>query len=162
RIIEEITSANMGIKQFARMVVRSRLRDHFGPWWRDKELLLRSYGDPAGNNRAETDEKSCLDILREAEIDIPTRPASTNAFLPRREAVATFLLREDGFAMSKHCKTLRKGFLGGYHYSRLQVSTAGGEALYTDKPKKNRYSHPHDGLQYLALGASDQDDADWS
>jgi hypothetical protein len=32
----------------------------------------------------------------------------------------------------------------------VQIS---GEERYRDMPCKNRYSHPHDALQYLCLGA---------
>jgi hypothetical protein len=47
---------------------------------------------------------------------------------------------------------VRKGFNGGYRYRKLQVS--GGER-YSDEPEKNKYSHPHDALQYLLLGAGE-------
>jgi hypothetical protein len=43
---------------------------------------------------------------------------------------------------------LRAGFLGRYELRRLQVP---GEDRYTDEPNKNKYSHPHDALQYIAL-----------
>ena len=43
------------------------------------------------------------------------------------------------------------GFEGGYQYRRLQVS---GER-YEDKPLKDRYSHIHDAMQYLMLGAGE-------
>ena len=49
------------------------------------------------------------------------------------------------------CKHLVKGFEGGYQYKRMQVS---GER-YADKPDKNHYSHVHDALQYLLLGAGE-------
>ena len=44
-----------------------------------------------------------------------------------------------------------KGFQGGYCYRRMQVS---GER-FDDKPEKNMYSHIHDALQYLMLGAGE-------
>jgi hypothetical protein len=53
--------------------------------------------------------------------------------------------------LNKSCKSLRKGFLGGYHYRRIQTS---GER-YEDKPNKNKFSHVHDALQYLMLGAGE-------
>ena len=42
-------------------------------------------------------------------------------------------------------------FRSGYHYRRLQVS---GDR-YDEKPLKNRYSHVHDALQYLMMGAGE-------
>lgn len=52
------------------------------------------------------------------------------------------------FLLDPCCTTLRKGFNGGYKYRRLQVT---GEERYTEEPAKNRYSHPHDALQYVAM-----------
>ena len=49
------------------------------------------------------------------------------------------------------CRTIIKGFEGGYQYRRLQVS---GER-YDDKPEKNHFSHIHDAVQYLMLGAGE-------
>ena len=49
------------------------------------------------------------------------------------------------------CRNLIKGFEGGYQYRRLQVS---GER-FDDKPDKNHFSHIHDALQYLMLGAGE-------
>ena len=46
---------------------------------------------------------------------------------------------------------LIKGFEGGYQYKRMEVS---GER-YADKPDKNMFSHIHDALQYLMLGAGE-------
>ena len=55
------------------------------------------------------------------------------------------------FLVDRRCQTLLKGFQGGYCYRRMQVS---GER-YDDKPDKNMYSHIHDALQYMMLGAGE-------
>lgn len=147
RILGELVSENMGIRQFARDVLRPHLAAKF------PGLPIKMPSDPAGAQRAQTDERSCFDELVAAGY----KPiaARTNAFLPRREAVAGFLTRmtdgEPGFLISiEGCPILRKGFLGGYRFSRVQVV---GDERYKDVPEKNRFSHPHDGLQYLALEA---------
>ena len=44
---------------------------------------------------------------------------------------------------------IRKGKIGGYQYKRVQVK---GDDRYRDKPDKNKYSHPADAEQYMALG----------
>ena len=41
---------------------------------------------------------------------------------------------------------LRKGFMGGYAYRRMQVSAE----RYTSVPDKNQYSHPMDALTYTS------------
>ena len=55
------------------------------------------------------------------------------------------------FLIDYRCRQLIKGFEGGYQYRRMQVS---GER-FTDKPEKNMFSHIHDALQYLMLGAGE-------
>jgi hypothetical protein len=147
-VIDEITSDGMGIRQFANDVVVPYLSANYSGF------DIRSVGDPAGVQRGQNNEATCLQEL--AEAGIPTDPAWTNDPTARREAVAGFLNKmSDGqpsFQLSPKCRMLRKGFLGGYHYRRIQ--TSGGK--FTDKPDKNEYSHPHDALQYLALSLEEQ------
>jgi hypothetical protein len=61
------------------------------------------------------------------------------------------LTGDSGILIDPKCNNLIKGFDGGYHYRRMQVS---GER-YDDKPNKNRFSHVHDALQYMLLGAGE-------
>ena len=147
-ILDEIVSDNMGIRQFANEVVVPYLSSHYS------KFSIHSTGDPAGVQRAQSNESTCLDELKAAGI--PTEPAWTNDFTARREAVAGFLNKmvdgKPAFLLSHKCRILRKGFLGGYCYKRVQVSGN----RYRDKPDKNEYSHPHDALQYLALSLSEQ------
>jgi hypothetical protein len=146
-ILEELVAEDMGIRQFATDVVKPVLLNKYQ---RNKFI---SVGDPAGMNRSQTDERTCFQELFEAGI--ATEPANTNDFIPRRESVAFYLNRmasgEPGFLLSPNCKTLRKGFIGGYRYERLKVA---GER-YRDRPVKDKFSHPHDALQYLCLKARD-------
>ena len=143
-ILDELVSEDMGIRQFANEVVKPHLvTKYVGFQW-------FSAGDPAGNIRAQTDERTCLQELLEAGI--ATEPAPTNDFIPRREAVAFFLTRmADGhpaFALNPRCTWLRKGFLGRYKYERLKTS---GPARYKDRPVKDMTSHIQDALQYACL-----------
>lgn len=144
RILQELISESMGIRQFLSTVVKPCLSNEFSG------MKLQVHGDPAGVQRAQTDERTCFDELEAAGLK--GQPARTNAFLPRREAVAGFLTRltdgDPAFLLDPSCKTLTRGFNGGYRYRRIQVP---GEERFADKADKNRFSHPHDGLQYLAL-----------
>ncbi len=56
-----------------------------------------------------------------------------------------------GLLVDPGCPMIRKGFNGGYHFNRIQVT--GVEAKYRDVPNKNQYSHPHSARQYAALVA---------
>ena len=85
------------------------------------------------------------------EAGIYTEVAASNEFIQRREAVAYFLTRmsagEAGFMLDPSCRNLRKGFIGGYRYERVKTNTE----MYRDRPVKDKFSHPHDALQYLCM-----------
>lgn len=143
-VLRELVSEDMGIRQFTNEIVKPVLINDFAGFSRF------SAADPAGNIRAQTDERTCLQELLEAGI--PTEPAPTNDFIPRREAVAYFLTRmadgQAGFVIDPSCKMLRRGFNGRYRYERLRTS---GSARYRDRPVKDEHSHIHDALQYACL-----------
>jgi hypothetical protein len=145
RIIDELIADSMGIRQFAVEVVKPHLLTRYPGY-----SIAQSDADPAGQIRVQTDERTCLQELEEAGI--PTEPASTNDFIPRREAVAYYLTTMAGgapaFQLSPSCTQLRRGFNGKYRFDRVRV---GGER-YKDRPAKDEYSHPHDATQYLCLG----------
>ena len=150
RIICEFVSERMGIDQFSSEVVRPQLAIRFPGW--DLASTIVGAGDPSGDTPAETDEATCFQVLQANGFSMV--PARTNSFIPRKDAVVHFLNRMDAgvpsFLMSPSCRRLRKGFLGGYHYRRMQVT---GKNIYRDEPDKDEFSHPQDGLQYLALFA---------
>lgn len=147
RILDEIVvdsdGPGMGIRKFTREIVKPFLDTHYYGY------SFVSWGDPAGVQRSQKVEENCYEI--QAMEGIPTESAMSNDITYRLENVDYFLMRmidgEPGFQLSPTCKILRKGFNGGYQFERVQVA---GDARYKDKPMKNRYSHPHDGLQYLA------------
>lgn len=59
----------MGIRQLSREYIVPYLLDNFLPWL--IKGLICGYGDPAGTQRAQTDEKTCYQILRECPITNP-------------------------------------------------------------------------------------------
>ena len=139
---------DMGVARFSELLA-ARLEEWYG------DHTVETWGDPAGAARAQTDERTCFDIVREyAGLDV--QPAPAQDWTIRREAVAGALNRmvegEPGLLLSPHCRTLRKGFSGGFHYRRVKVV---GDERYHDKPDKNAYSHPHDALQYALLGGGE-------
>ncbi len=84
-------------------------------------------------------------------------PAPTNDPALRIDAVTTCLTRvldhKPSLLIDPRCVYLKKGFDGGYHYRKLNIS--GGER-YDDKPEKNnKYSHVHDALQYALCGGGE-------
>jgi hypothetical protein len=140
-ILRELVTSDMGAARFA-LLLKAVIADHY-PNYR-----LKIYGDPAGDIRAQTDEVTPFTILR--ANGVKALPAPTNDPVIRIEAVTGTLTRLidglPGFLIDPSCTVLRQGFRSGYHYRRLKV---GGEARYETSPAKNRFSHPHDALQYL-------------
>lgn len=147
RILDELISSSMGIRQF----VRNALKPHLANFYGGAQVVV--YGDPAGMQRSQiSDEETCLLELQSAGLF--AQPAHTNSFIARREAVAGFLtgMTADGepsFVIGPKAPTVRKAFQGGYQYARIQV--AGSEERFKDEPVKNRFSHPADANQYAAL-----------
>ena len=145
RVIDEVVSEDMGVRNMIKNLLRPVLNNEYGG------MTIRSWGDPSGGNGTQTTEDTCMSILEEEGI--PTEPASTQEPIARREAVAKLLSSFDAdgspaFLLSPRCKNLRKGFNGAFMYERVQVV---GEVRYKDQPKKNIYSHVHEGLQYGCL-----------
>jgi hypothetical protein len=146
-ILGELVAQDMGAVKFAEV-----LRGELAQRWPGHSYVI--WGDPAGDYRAQTDEQTPFQILRRAGFT--ARPAPTNDPALRIDAVAGALTRivdkEPGLLLDPGCVSLRKGFDGGYHYKRLQVS---GAERYEMSPNKNKFSHPHDALQYLLCGGGE-------
>ncbi len=140
---DELVAAEIGALRFA-----EALKGHIALRWPDLEL--RFVGDPSGAARAQTDERTVFEILRGRGFAV--RAAATNAFAPRREAVAAPLTRmvdgNPGFVLHPRCVTARRALMGGYCFRRLRVS---GLARFRDAPEKNEFSHVADAGQYANL-----------
>ena len=148
RIIREIIAQDMGARRFGEHILHVVSRDY-------PDHHLRGWGDPAGDIRAQTDETTPFQMLSAAGLTT-VFPGPTNDPAERIDTVESVLGRmvdgEPGLLVDRSCRMIVKGFISGYHYRRMQIS---GEGRYDEKPNKNRYSHPHDALQYLFTGAGE-------
>jgi hypothetical protein len=144
----ELVTEDMGSTRFAELL-RHTLRERY-----PGNPIGSITGDPAGEGRAQTDERTPFQILRAANIEAV--PAPTNDFTKRRESVAVALGRlidgEPGLLVHPNCRMLRKAMAGGYQYKRVQVS---GEERFRDAPDKNMYSHVAEAGQYMLVGAGE-------
>jgi len=146
-VFDELVTFDMGAMSFGKLL-RERLNTKYAAF-----TQVEIYADPAGEQRAQTDETTPFQILQNQGIT--AYPTYTNDFTIRREAIADYLLRLDfagnpAFLVTKGAPTLRKALAGGYKYRRVQVA---GEAKFKDKPDKGKYSHVADACQYLFIGA---------
>jgi len=158
RILDELVSDGMAIKQFAINQILPLLRTKY--WGYD----IVGYGDPAGSARSQTDESTCFDVLHSAEIGLQNViSAPTNSIVARVSAVDNFLCKmvngEPGLLLSPNCRYLRKAFNGDYHYA-LEKSFRGGQQEAKDMPVKNFSSHIMDSCEYLCLYIDEKQEYD--
>lgn len=147
-IFDELVTEDMGAKNFG-MLLNQKINHEY------PNFATEIYADPAGDQRAQTDEVTPFQILNNEGI--VAWPTYTNDFIIRREAVAAPLSRMDfagnsGFVIGPRASMCRKALAGGYKYKRMAVS---GQEKFQDKPDKGRYSHVADALQYLMVGAGE-------
>lgn len=135
----ELQSTDCGILNHGKIVQMESINYFNGCEFSD-------YGDPAGNQRAQTDEKTANGILKE-EYGIEVKPGPV-AFEARDNAIRKLLTTTtpDGQPMllvDPRNKWLIASFTGGYH--RKEVA-----GRYLDVPEKNEYSHIMDATGYPA------------
>lgn len=143
RIIDEVVASGMGIRVFA----RDLLKPHLAQFYKDFQIVI--VGDPSGLDGRDTEEATCFSIL--AEEGFAAVPAITNEQNARIEALSYYMNSmgggEPNFLVSPRATMIRKGLNGGYCFDRVQVS---GDR-YRDVPAKNKYSHPVEAAQYAGL-----------
>lgn len=139
-IMGECVSFDMGIQRFVRSMLKPYLFEHFG----GAPVLI--VVDPAGIQRAQTDERTAVDIIKAEGFRV--MPAKTNQPSARIGAVDDYLMRQvDGdpaFLLDPRCTALKSAMMGGYRYKPKE------EAVID----KNRHSHVAEALQYLMLHIS--------
>jgi len=141
-IFDELVAEDLGIDKFSDAVLLHCSENY-------PKATFDDYGDPAGSNRAETDEKTCFQILQGKKIMIqPGEQSPTLRIESVKKPMNTLTDGKPQLLLHPRCKSLRKGFQGRYQYKKMKI--AGAAERYNDKPDKNEYSHPHDGLQYVA------------
>lgn len=144
-IFDAMTSDGMGLTRFIATRLKPKLTE---PKYLGMPVIV--IGDPAGQTRAQTDERTCFDILKAAGFKVIA--AKTNATVARVAAVDAFLTRQvegkAGFLLDpENTLPLARALRGGYRY-RLKKT---GE--HEDSPEKNEHSHIADASQYLCLHA---------
>ena len=138
--VDEMVSENMGIARFAEAVVM-----HSKLAFPKRNFI--DVGDPAGDARSQTDERTCFEIQRAMDIDIQPAPQTLNIRLESmRKPLNSLRGGQPGFLLHERCKTLRRAFLGGYHYKKMGKVDGEWQSL----PNKNRFSHPMDAQTYIA------------
>lgn len=140
---DELTSDGMGELRFVREKLKPLLASRFAG------MNVLVIGDPAGTQRAQTDERSVFDILKQEGFRVI--PARSNSIVTRISAVDSWLTRmvdgKPAHLIDPRCKALINAMRGGYRY---KLRTNGD---VDDTPEKNRHSHIADSHEYACLHA---------
>jgi hypothetical protein len=139
----DLVSDGMGTLRFCREKLKPLLVNRF------PGMNVLIVGDPAGQQRAQTDERSVFDILRAEGFRVIS--AKSNSVVARINAVDKMLTRSvDGkpaHLIDPCCTALISSLRGGYRYKIRQNGDR------DDKPEKNHHSHIADAHQYACLHA---------
>lgn len=138
-VLSELITRDYGAKRF----VSDKLKPHLMQFYPDADFIISP--DPAAGQRAQTDERTVIDILSK---DFKVKIATSNNRLPGRiGAIEHFTTRitENGAAlqMDPQCRITIRALRSGWRYS---TNTKGDTK---ETPVKNVYSHPGDGFSYL-------------
>ena len=135
-ILGEAVSFDMGIQRFTRTILKPLIIAQ----WSGAPIIVVT--DPAGIQRAQTDERSAVDIIKAEGLKV--FPAKTNNVSARISAVDDFLMRQvDGdsaFLVDPSCTNLKAAMMGGYSYHPKNGTI-----------EKNKHSHVAEALQYLMM-----------
>lgn len=135
-IFDEAVSFDMGIQRFVRTILKPLIYEKYS----GAPILVVT--DPAGIQRAQTDERSAVDIIKAEGLRV--LPAKTNNVSARLSAVDDYLMRHvDGdaaFLLDPKCMQLKAAMMGGYRFHHKNGSV-----------EKNKHSHVAEALQYLML-----------
>lgn len=142
KVVDELVATSMGVDRFSDQVLA-----HSSQHFPDSEFV--DVGDPAGEARSETDERTCFEILHAKGIMIE---GGLQTPAMRFEAVRKPLrmMDDDGlpaFNIHPRCKVTRRALQGGYHFRKIQLA---GTDRFAEKPEKNAFSHPCEAMQYTA------------
>lgn len=138
-VLSELITRDYGAVRF----INDQLKPHLKAYYPDADFVISP--DPAANQRAQTDEKTVVDIFRK---HYKVKVATDNNRLPGRiSAIEHYTTRitENGAALQidPRCKTLIRALRSGWRYP---TNIKGDQR---EAPLKNIYSHPGDAHSYL-------------
>lgn len=143
-VLGELTETGFGTQRFIEERLRPYIRRNF-PDARLENIICAP--DPAASNRAQTDEKAVVDVLRRY---FPVKSESNNRLPLRLDAIEHFTTRlvDAGAALlveEAQCPALVRALKGGWRYAMDTKK----EIMKGAEPEKNQYSHVGDAFGYL-------------
>lgn len=142
RVYGELIQTSMG----AERIISERLKPYLRRRFPNARVIIAP--DPSAANRAQSNEKSVVDVFRKHfEVKYDTN----NRLAPRLNAIEHYTTRltDVGPALlidGRECPTLIRALKGGWRF----VMDTKRDVIKGAEPEKNAYSHPGDALGYLA------------
>ncbi|PZQ99198.1 MAG: hypothetical protein DI533_00375 [Cereibacter sphaeroides] len=143
-VLSELIGSNESAEIFA-----PRVKKHLAQKYPGFKVVF--YGDPRGADRGQNVEVTAYDIYAHHGMTISPATSDNNVEM-RRSAMSSVLNRRNGMRVSASCTTLKVGMAGGYHYPKIR-----GTGGFSEKPKKNVYSHACEALENAILGGGEGD-----
>ncbi len=142
RILSELIGSDESAELFAPRVKRHLAEKYPG-------FSYEFWGDPRGADRGQNDEKTAYGIFQTHGMMVMPATTDNNPQI-RRSAMSSVLMRRNGFRINFSCITLKVGMGGGYHYPKIK-----GTGMFSDRPRKNLYSHVCEALENMILGGGE-------
>jgi len=106
---------------------------------------FKDWADPAGWQRSQTDETTCVQIMQRFGFNPTPGPVTWTA---RRDAMHGILTKyvggRAGIVIDPRCSMLIEGFQGKYQFERI-----GQSETYRESVAKNAWSHVMNSLEYI-------------
>lgn len=148
--LDEIVETSMGAERFADAIKAKEAEMKA----RTPGLIFVRRGDPSGDDRRDTDERTYFKVLNTNGVH--ALPCSTNDAEARRTALDRPLQRmvqgRPGLLVSPKMKRFRRGMAGAWFYKRVEVP---GEERFKDEPDKGPYSHVCESGEYALMDAGE-------
>lgn len=127
-----------------------RVRNHL--MQRYPGLHYEFYGDPRGADGGQNVEATAYDVFMAKGMRVYPATSDNNPQM-RRSAVEGVLQRRGGLLIDPRCLVTKTGMAGGYHYPKVK----GLPGVYSERPRKNQYSHAVEALENALLGGGEGD-----
>lgn len=140
-VLSELVQDGYGAQRFINERLKPHLRTRFPNL---RNLIITP--DPAAFSRAQTDERSVVDVFRKAGFTVEV-PDMNNQLAPRISAIEHFTTRlvmgQPALLIDPSCKALIRAWGTGWRYKLKKDDERAPE------PEKNSHSHPADAGGYL-------------
>jgi hypothetical protein len=143
-LLTELIGDNESAQLFAPRVKRHLAQKYPG-------FKCEFWGDPRGADRTQSVETTAYDIFSANGMRVLPATTDNNPEM-RRSAIGAVLARRNGFGINPSNLVAKTGFAGGYHYPKIK-----GTGMYSERPRKNRFSHIVEAVENAVLGGGEGD-----